>query len=422
MTYPPEGSRPTGPGSSGYGSYSPTGQSFGGAPTHGQQPPYSQGQPQYGQGQPQYGQGQPPQYGQGQSQYGQVQASPQFGHYNPPLRSDKPSSLSRILSSVVLALGVVLFLVGLAGQYEAFGETSNFFLISSGDPTSVALMLAAGLTAGVGLLPNQPKTIGIAAALAVSGWFVLLFQSFNTGDAGPSGMTVGIGVGAIAVLVLGFVQSAVAVVATLLHSGVLKAPQQKPVSYGQQNSTPGFGQSAGGYGQSSQQPSQSSSGQQSQAQSGQGQSGYSGYGQQPGYSGSGYVPPAYTGPQAQSQSSQGQPSSQNPTGGLGFPVGTAKQESSGGHTGPVGHESSYGQYHYGQAPAGSGSYGVAQHAAGADGSGSVESGADADTDSVPATGSATEAGNAPEGGHESTSNDSAPTRAFGTPPAEQDKK
>ena len=149
MTYPPEGPRSSGPGYSGYGSYGPAGQSFG-TPAQGSQSPYAQGP------QAPYAQGQSPQYGQGpqsqpQPQPGQPsQPSPSFSQYNPPLKTDGASSLPRILSSVVLALGVVLLLVGLAGQYEAFGETSNFYLISSGDPTSIALMFAglAGRVSG----------------------------------------------------------------------------------------------------------------------------------------------------------------------------------------------------------------------------------------------------------------------------------
>lgn len=403
MTYPPEGPRSSGPGYSGYGSYGPAGQSFG-TPAQGSQSPYAQGP------QAPYAQGQSPQYGQGpqsqpQPQPGQPsQPSPSFSQYNPPLKTDGPSSLPRILSSVVLALGVVLLLVGLAGQYEAFGETSNFYLISSGDPTSIALMFAAGLTAGVGLLPKQPKTIGIAAALALSGWLVLLLQSFNTGDAGPAGMTVGIGAGAVAALVLGFVQSAVAVAATLLHSGVIKAPQPKPVSYGQQSNAPGYGQPpAGSYGQASQQQYQGPS---PQGQQSPGQSGYGGYGQQPGYggSGSGYVPPAYTGAQP--------PQSQNPTGGLGYPVGAPKPDSSGGFTPPAGQDSPYSQYPYNHTPVGSGAYGASQHAP-------TES---VPTDSVSSDTAPTSETDGAPGSGETSPNDSAPTRAFDPSAADENKK
>lgn len=350
MTFSPEGPRSPGSGPSGYGNYGPAGQSYGA------QPP---GQP---------------------SQYGQPAPPPQ--QYQPPLKSDllksdASSKLPRILSVVVLVLGVVNFLVGLAGQYEAFGSTTNFFLIGNGDPTSVALLLAAAVVAGVGLLPKQPTTIGIAAALSISGWLVLVFQSFNTGEAGPTGVSIGLGVGAFVVLFLGFVQSAAAVVGTLFASGVLKAPQPKPGSYGQQNSFQGYGQqnygqqSYGqqgygqqGYGQQSGQQGyaqgQPGQGESGQGQSGQGQSAQPGQ-QSPNYYGQsqsqGYVPPSYTGQPAPSQAT---------TGSLGYPVGGAGQESqqsgTGGLTGPASQNSPYSQYQYGQPPVGSSGYGAPQHA------------------------------------------------------------
>lgn len=325
MTFSPEGPRSPGSGPSGYGNYGPAGQSYGA------QPP---GQ---------------------QAQYGQPAQPPQ--QYQPPLKSDTPSSLPRILSIVVVALGVINFLVGLAGQYEAFGSTTNFFLVGNGDPTSIALLLAGAAVAGVGLLPKQPTTISIAAALSISGWLVLVFQSFNTGEAGPTGVSIGLGIGAFVVLFLGFVQSAAAVVGTLFSAGVLKAPSPKPVSYGQQNPFQSYGQQ--GYAPGQGQPGQG------QSQPGQGQPGQGQPGQQtpqsPNYYGppqpQGYAPPSYTGQPAPNQ---------NTTGSLGYPVGGASGESqqsgTGGLTGPAGQNSPYSQYQYSQPPIGSAGYGAPQHA------------------------------------------------------------
>nr|WP_296780183.1 DUF5336 domain-containing protein [Rhodococcus sp. (in: high G+C Gram-positive bacteria)] len=370
MTYSPEGARPQGQGPGGYGNYGPAGQY--GQP--GQQPGQSPqpGQPQPGQPQP--GQSQP-----GQPSYGQGQQAPSQQQYNPPLASAGPSQLPRILTLVVLVLGVVSFLTGLAGQYEALGTTTNFFLIGNGDPTSIALLLAAGGVAAVGLLPKQPVTIGIAAVLAIAGWLVLVFQSFNTGDTGPTGVSIGLGTGAIVVLVLGFVQSVAAVAATLFSAEILKVPAPKPVSYGQQNAFQGYGQPQ--YGQP-------------------GQSGQQGRGQQP-QNYSGYGQPAqqnYTAP-----SYSGQPSpTQNTTGSLGYPVGGSPSAESApggnsGLTGPAGQNSPYGQPQYGQQPIGSGGYGAPQHAVPSEPE-SDDSAADRST---------------PYG---------APTQAFGAAPQDEDKK
>lgn len=355
MTFPPEGPRPSGPGSSGYGNYGPGGQSYG-TPAPGQQSQFGQNPPN---------------------------STPQVSQYNPPLASDTPSPLPRILALGVLALGVINFLLGLAGQYKVPGDSVNFFFVQTGDATSISLLLVAGLFVGVGLLPKQPNTIGLAAAASIAGWLVLVFQSFNTGDSGPIGASIELGVGAITVLVLGFIQSVLAVAATLFGAGILKAPQPKPVSYGQQNNFPGYGQQQPGYGQ---QPPN-----------------YSGYGQpqQQGYAApapgqnQGYVPPTYTGqpaPQAQNQPNQ------NTTGGLGYPVGTSKPESSqsGGLTGPAGEHSPYGQYQYSQPPVGSAGYGSAQHAAPAE----------------PKPEETEDSGTPPY---------SAPTQAFGTTPTSEDK-
>lgn len=331
MTYPPEGPRSSGPGSSGYGNYGPAGQPFGAPPS-----------PQ-------------------QSQFGQSQQ----GQPNPSRAGDTASPLPRLLTLAVLVLGGVNFLTGLAGQYEAFGTSTNFFLIGNGDPTSVALLLAAGITAGISLLPKQPNTIGVAAALSIAGWFVLVFQSFNTGDSGPTGVSIGLGVGAVIVLLLGLIQSAAAVAVLLFSASILQPPKPKPkqVSQGQQPAYPGYGQQAG-YGQQGQQGQGQMPGQQGPGQPGsnfQGQN--QGQGQMPGYGGYGQSPtPSYGGPgQGYAPSSYtGQPApNQNVTGGLGYPTGKHDAPASSGLTGPASQDSPYGQYS--QPPLTPGGYGQSQH-------------------------------------------------------------
>ncbi|RRQ28091.1 hypothetical protein DK926_09380 [Rhodococcus sp. Eu-32] len=398
MTYSPEGPGSGGAGSPGYGSggYGGYGSTPGSTPQqntpesqhgqspYGQQSPYSP--PSYGQSQ-QPGQGQYSQnpYAQGQypgqpgqqNQTGQPSQPSQPGSYNPVLAAAKASLLPRILTLVVVAFGIVNLFAGLAGQYSAFDIANNFFLPGNGDPTSVALLLASGLVAAVGLLPKQPNTLGIATALAFAGWLVLVFQAFNVDTGSGVGSSIGLGAGAITVLVFGFLQTAAALAATLFAADILKAPAAKPVSYGQQNPFQGYGQQ--------------NQGQNPQPQNPQGY----GYGQSPQSYGSssqggGYTPPTYSGPSG----------TQNATGGLGYPVGQSKSESgSSGLTGPAGQNSPYSQYQYGQPPVGASGQGAAQHA-------------------VPSE-SHTE--REEESSSEQTPY-SAPTQAFGTTPDTDDQK
>ncbi|OLT37491.1 hypothetical protein BJF84_06100 [Rhodococcus sp. CUA-806] len=105
------------------------------------------------------------------------------------------------------------------------------------------------------------------------------------------------------------------------------------------------------------------------------------------------MPPAYTGAQP--------PQSQSPTGGLGYPVGAPKPDSSGGFTPPVGQDSPYSQYPYNHTPVGSGAYGASQHAP-------TES---VPTDSVSSDTAPTSETDGAPGSGETSPNDSAPTRA-----------
>ncbi|SNS44416.1 DUF5336 domain-containing protein [Rhodococcoides kyotonense] len=391
MTYSPEGPGSGGAGSPGYGSggYGGYGSSPGSSPQqHNPESQYGQpySQPSYGQGHSPYSQnpysqpgqpGQPSQPG----QQNQPSHTPQSGSYNPVLASAKPSPLPRILTLVVVAFGIVNLFAGLAGQYSAFDIANNFFLPGNGDPTSIALLFASGLVAAVGLLPKQPNTLGISAALAFSGWIVLVFQAFNIGNNGGIGSSIGLGAGALTVLVFGFLQTAAAVAATLFASEILKAPAPKPVSYGQQNPFQGYGQ-------------QNPQAQNPQAQNPQGQNpqgqGY-GYGQPQQSYGSpsqgGYAPPTYSGPSG----------TQNTTGSLGYPVGESSQPGSSGLTGPASQNSPYSQYQYGQPPVGASGQGAAQHAVPPESDRDDESGSDQPPYS-------------------------APTQAFGTTPDKDEQK
>ncbi|RMB76787.1 hypothetical protein AYK61_09950 [Rhodococcus sp. SBT000017] len=252
------------------------------------------------------------------------------------------SSLPKILTFVILGLGVVTFLLGLLDLVTAEVTSSQelpssiqtsfstTFFASGGSAVSVALLLAAGLIAGASLLQKDARNQAVVAALAIAGWLVLVFQSFSLPSAEGNefaSTTSSLGIGAILVLVLGFVQAAAAVAALLLDAGIVKAPAPKPAGYGNQNQQPGYGQqnpynapttSFGGpsqpqaygnppsYGQPQGTSSNFGQGLSGQAPSGQssGQHSYNPGGQQP-YGQSapntpspqgGYAPPPYTGP------------------------------------------------------------------------------------------------------------------------------
>ena len=289
------------------------------------------------------------------------------------------SSLPRILTFVILGLGVVTFLLGLLDLVTAEVTSSQelpssiqtsfstTFFASGGSAVSVALLLAAGLIAGASLLQKDARNQAVVAALAIAGWLVLVFQSFSLPSAEGNefaSTTSSLGIGAILVLVLGFVQAAAAVAALLFDAGIVKAPAPKPAGYGNQNQQAGYGQqnpynapttSFGGpsqpqaYGNppSYGQP-QGTSSNFGQAPSGQ-SSGQHSYnpGGQPSYGQSapntpspqgGYAPPPYTGPSAPAagqayppnQYQYGQPS------GYGQPPAKSDEPESGDQSTPYG--------------------------------------------------------------------------------------
>lgn len=231
----------------------------------------------------------------------------------------------------VAALGVINFLLGFlpftalesatglgSTSEESFGGFTVF-----GSPTGLALLLVSGLLAGLTLLPKQ-EWKGAAAAVAVAGFFTLLFQVLTLAE-GQNAK-----IGAWVLIVLALVQAAVAVVAVLFDAGIIKAPAPKPAGAPQQQG--GYpGQQGQGYGQ--QGYGQGGFGQQSQP----GQS----YGQQPGQSFG-----------QQSYGQQSQPS--QPTYGQqpGQSYGQQSQPSQPTYGQQAGQ--SYGQQSYGQQPAGYG--------------------------------------------------------------------
>ncbi|MFD6161689.1 DUF5336 domain-containing protein [Nocardia sp. NPDC060256] len=185
----------------------------------------------------------------------------------------------------VAALGVINFLLGFlpyvgtkavdfGGARVASSETASLF--EAGGSALVGILLLGGLLAGLSVLPKQAWT-GAAAAASVAGFLALAVHSFTLSDG------IELKFGAYVVLVLAFVQAAVAVGAVLFEAGIVKAPAPRPASapafaqpgYGQQQPS-AFGQSQPSYGQN-QQPGYG------QGQPGQPYGQPPAYGQQPGY-------------------------------------------------------------------------------------------------------------------------------------------
>ncbi|MEV6321096.1 DUF5336 domain-containing protein [Nocardia sp. NPDC051787] len=267
----------------------------------------------------------------------------------------------------VAALGVLNFLLGflpflgskpidLGGRRVSGSETANLFEVASGSPL-LGLLLLGGLLAGLSLLPKQ-NWIGAAAAASTAGFIALLFQSFSFGEGSE------LAVGAYIVLVLAFVQTAVAITAALFDAGIVKAPAPRPATAPSAFGQGGYGQQAPSFGQA-----QQSFGQGQPSQPGYGPSGQSGYGQ----SAPPQFPSQQPSPYGQSQPSygqgqQGQPYGQQPppygqsqpttaygaSQQQGSPYGAQPRpdESATQHFGgqPAGQQSPYGSQGFGQQP------------------------------------------------------------------------
>lgn len=266
MTYSPGSPETGGSNTGGYGGS--TGGYGGGGPSYG--PSSAPSQPSASPGHGQQGQGHG-QQGQGQTFHQPTVANP----FGPPVpgtsaptssagASHQPTSpgvglanLPKILTFVILGLGVVNFFLGLLDLVTAEVKSSEqlpssiqtsfstSFFASGGSAVSVALLLAAGLIAGAGLIQRDGRNQAVVAGLAITGFLVLVLQSFNLPSSEGNefaSTTSSLGIGAILVLVLGFVQAAAAVLALLFAAGIVKAPTATPAGYGGQNPQSGYGQ------------------------------------------------------------------------------------------------------------------------------------------------------------------------------------
>lgn len=280
-----------------------------------------------------------------------------------------------ILKAATAGLGVLTFLLGflpfvgvapvsIGGTTVSSDTTENLFGYAGGAPT-LALVLLAGLLAGLSLLPKQ-DLLATAAATAVAGFVSVVVLAFTVSDG------IDREFGAYVVIVFALLTAAAAVVGLLFQLGIITPPAPKPAQpqqqpgqfgqYGQPGQQPGYGQQPGGYGQPGQQqygqggygaqtggqyPTQSPYGQQSQPSVPQAQQ--PSYGQQP------PAQPGYGQPQQSPYGQQyGAPQQQSP-------YGAAPQQQS-----PEGATQNFGGQQPGQ-PFGAPSYGGQQQGAPAQG-------------------------------------------------------
>jgi hypothetical protein len=229
-----------------------------------------------------------------------------------------PSRLPFILLTAVAVLGLLVYLFSFGDVFTI--ESSDFPQMGSASGTSQGVVMAvvaalvAGLIAAASLLPRQKAPIGVIAAVSVLSVLLVLAEIIQK----PEGVSIGWAL--YVVIVLTFLQSAVAIGALLFDAGIIKAPVPKPKYDKQQQ------QNYGAYGQPNQYYGQQPGlhqGQQRPTYPGQGQQGQYGGG----YTGSnpstgGFAPigqqggpptpptgfPTYSQP----QSSQSTPSGQAP--------------------------------------------------------------------------------------------------------------
>lgn len=154
----------------------------------------------------------------------------------PAVKSGKPTNIGLVLYLVTAFLGLANLFLGFASLgTDTTGAASSFFESAVG--WIPALLFVSGLAALFVVLPGDQKPGPWPAALALGSVLPYLFTVFS--------LTAELAIGGILVLVVGFVQLIVAVVAYLYAAGVIKAPAPKAAAYGQQQpfgQQPGYGQ------------------------------------------------------------------------------------------------------------------------------------------------------------------------------------
>ncbi|WNG92037.1 DUF5336 domain-containing protein [Mycobacterium sp. ITM-2016-00318] len=256
-------------------------------------------------------------------QFGKVeQQQHQQGSVQTPaaITPSGPSRLPFILLTAVAVLGLLVYLFSFGDVFTI--ESSDFPQMGSASGTSQGVVMAvvaalvSGLIAAASLLPRQKAPIGVIAAVAVLSFLLVLAEIIQK----PEGVSIGWALYVVVLLTL--LQSAVAIGALLLDSGIIKAPVPKPKHEQQPNYGP-YGQPNQYYGQHAAPQGQGQGpGQQRPPYPGQYSGGYSGAGSSTGgfsaigqHGGPPTPPtgfPTYSQPQSSQSGQSGQPAQQQP--------------------------------------------------------------------------------------------------------------
>lgn len=181
------------------------------------------------------------------------------------------SKLPFILLAAVAVLGLLVYLFSFGDMFTI--ESTDFPQLGSASGTSLGLGMAvvaalvSALIAAASLLPKQRAPIGVVAAVAMLAFLLVLAEIIQK----PSGVSIGWAL--YVVILLTFLQAAVAIGALLLDSGIITAPQPKP-KYEQHQQYSPYGGPSQYYGQH--QPHQGAPQQQRPQYPGQYGGGYSG--------------------------------------------------------------------------------------------------------------------------------------------------
>lgn len=156
------------------------------------------------------------------------------------------NKLPFILLAAVAVLGLLVYLFSFGDMFTI--QSTDFPQLGSASGTSLGLGMAvvaslvSALIAAASLLPRQRAPIGVVAAVAVLAFLLVLAEIIQK----PSGVSIGWAL--YAVILLTFLEAAVAVGALLLDSGIVTAPQPKP-KYEQQQQYGPYGGPSQYYGQ-----------------------------------------------------------------------------------------------------------------------------------------------------------------------------
>lgn len=159
----------------------------------------------------------------------------------------EPSKLPFILLAAVAVLGLLVYLFSFGDMFTI--QSTDFPQLGSASGTSLGLGMAvvaslvSALIAAASLLPRQRAPIGVVAAVAMLAFLLVLAEIIQK----PSGVSIGWAL--YVVILLTFLEAAVAIGALLLDSGIITAPQPKPKYEQQQQYGGPYGGPSQYYGQ-----------------------------------------------------------------------------------------------------------------------------------------------------------------------------